>query len=181
MIWFRSANSHTGPQLHRCIRGRTDGSIRLRANPLQKPLALGGASTDEYNGPRTNSTPSQPAPRRSPWPRRRTPRRRASHVTRPPPYLPTLSKRRGSSETVPWLPQGWPRDLSASSDRRRSWTRTSADCRDRRESRRCSDLPLAGEDGAIRAIFVDPGAKAGRAHDQVQCGWSCAGWGNDPS
>ena len=41
MIWFRSANSHTGPQLHRCIRGRTDGSIRLRANLLQKPLALG--------------------------------------------------------------------------------------------------------------------------------------------
>ena len=48
MIWFRSANSHTGPQLHRCIRGRTDGSIRLRANLLQKPLALGGASTDEH-------------------------------------------------------------------------------------------------------------------------------------
>ena len=48
MIWFRSANSHTGPQLHRCIRGRTDGSIRLRANPPKKPLALGGASTDEY-------------------------------------------------------------------------------------------------------------------------------------
>ena len=44
----RSANSHTGPQLHRCIRGRTDGSIRLGANLLQKPLALGGASTDEY-------------------------------------------------------------------------------------------------------------------------------------
>jgi transposase len=35
MIWFRSANSHTGPQLHRCtIRGRTDGSIRLRADLL---------------------------------------------------------------------------------------------------------------------------------------------------
>jgi hypothetical protein len=48
MIWFRSANSHTGPQLHRCIRGRTDGSIRLRADLLQKPLALGGASTDEF-------------------------------------------------------------------------------------------------------------------------------------
>src|ERR1700745_351311 len=48
MSWFRSANSHTGPQLHRCIRGRTDGSIRLRATLLQKPLALGGASTDEY-------------------------------------------------------------------------------------------------------------------------------------
>ena len=48
MIWFRSANSHTGPQLHRRIRGRTDGRIRLRANILQKPLALGGASTDEY-------------------------------------------------------------------------------------------------------------------------------------
>jgi hypothetical protein len=27
MIWFRSENSHTGPQLHRCIRGRTDGSM----------------------------------------------------------------------------------------------------------------------------------------------------------
>src|SRR4029077_13900444 len=46
MIWFRSANSHTGPQLHRCIRGRTDGSIRLRADILQKPLASRGASTD---------------------------------------------------------------------------------------------------------------------------------------
>ena len=36
----------SGPQLHRCIRGRTDGSIRLCANLLQKPFALGGASTD---------------------------------------------------------------------------------------------------------------------------------------
>src|SRR4029079_7568141 len=36
-------------QLHRCvIRGRTDGSIRLRADLLQKPLASRGASTDEY-------------------------------------------------------------------------------------------------------------------------------------
>src|ERR1700722_15232791 len=48
MIWFRSANSHTGPQLHRCIRGRTDGSIRLRAGILQKPLASRGASTDGF-------------------------------------------------------------------------------------------------------------------------------------
>src|SRR6185436_8970691 len=48
MIWFRSANSHTGPQLHRCIRGRTDGSNRLRAVLLQKSLASRGASTDEY-------------------------------------------------------------------------------------------------------------------------------------
>jgi hypothetical protein len=48
MIWFRSANSHTGPQLHRCIRGRTDGSIRLRTNALQKSLASRGASTDGY-------------------------------------------------------------------------------------------------------------------------------------
>src|SRR5262249_16781523 len=37
---------HTGPQLHRCIRGRTDGSIRLRAKSLQLPLASSGASTD---------------------------------------------------------------------------------------------------------------------------------------
>jgi hypothetical protein len=42
MIWFRSANSHTGPQFHRCIRGRTDGSIRLRANLLQNHLHLAG-------------------------------------------------------------------------------------------------------------------------------------------
>ena len=42
MIWFRSANSHTGPQLHRCIRGRTDGSIRLRANLLKNRLRLAG-------------------------------------------------------------------------------------------------------------------------------------------
>jgi hypothetical protein len=48
MIWFRPANSHTGPQLHRCIRGRTDGSIRPRANILQKLLASGGASTDGF-------------------------------------------------------------------------------------------------------------------------------------
>jgi hypothetical protein len=58
MIWFRSANSHTGPQLHRCIRGRTDGSIRLRANLLQKPLALGGASTDEYTASSVRSSPA---------------------------------------------------------------------------------------------------------------------------
>ena len=62
MIWFRSANSHTGPQLHRCIRGRTDGSIRLRANLLQKPLALGGASTDEYTTSRRRGSCS---PRRA--------------------------------------------------------------------------------------------------------------------
>src|ERR1700687_2593601 len=56
MIWFRSANSHTGPQLHRCIRGRTDGSIRLRADILQKPLASRGASTDGFktNGFKTD-------------------------------------------------------------------------------------------------------------------------------
>ena len=55
MIWFRSANSHTGPQLYRCIRGRTDGSIRLRADLLQKPLASRGASTDEYTPYRSSS------------------------------------------------------------------------------------------------------------------------------
>jgi 3-hydroxybutyryl-CoA dehydrogenase len=44
----RSANSHTGPQLHRWIRGRTDRSIRLRAALHQKSLASRGASTDEY-------------------------------------------------------------------------------------------------------------------------------------
>ena len=32
---------------HRCTTGRTDGSIRLPADLLLKPLALGGASTDE--------------------------------------------------------------------------------------------------------------------------------------
>ncbi len=42
MIWFRSANSHTGPQLYRCIRGRTDGSIRLRADLLKNRLHLAG-------------------------------------------------------------------------------------------------------------------------------------------
>jgi len=62
MIWFRSANSHTGPQLHRCIRGRTDGSIRQRANPPKKPLALGGASTDEYTLLANNSAGSIPDP-----------------------------------------------------------------------------------------------------------------------
>jgi hypothetical protein len=41
MIWFRPANSHTGPQLHRCtIRGRTDGSIRLSADLLQKTACI---------------------------------------------------------------------------------------------------------------------------------------------
>jgi len=34
VMWFRSANSHTGQQLHRCITGRTDGSCRLRATPI---------------------------------------------------------------------------------------------------------------------------------------------------
>ena len=34
---LKVANSHTAPQLHRCIRGPTDGSIRLRADLLQTP------------------------------------------------------------------------------------------------------------------------------------------------
>jgi hypothetical protein len=52
MIWFRSANSYTGPQLHRCtIRDRTDGSIRLRADLLQKSLASRG-------GPQMSTQPS---------------------------------------------------------------------------------------------------------------------------
>jgi hypothetical protein len=52
MIWFRSANSHTGPQLHRCtIRGRTDGSIRLRADLPQKSLASRG-------GPQMSTRPN---------------------------------------------------------------------------------------------------------------------------
>jgi hypothetical protein len=46
LIWFRPANAHTGLQLHCCIRGRTDGSIRLRANARQKPLASREASVD---------------------------------------------------------------------------------------------------------------------------------------
>jgi hypothetical protein len=75
MIWFRSANSHTGPQLHRCIRGRTDGSIRLRADILQKPLASRGASTDGLtpfcNGPVDVKCPhvivTPPGSRFCPW------------------------------------------------------------------------------------------------------------------
>src|SRR6476661_8202086 len=63
MIWFRSANSHTGPQLHRCtIRGRTDGSIRLSADLLQKSLASRGASTDEYTPHRRTSRGSAGQP-----------------------------------------------------------------------------------------------------------------------
>lgn len=42
LIWFRSANSHTGPQLHRCSKGRTDGSIRLRAISFKYRLRLQG-------------------------------------------------------------------------------------------------------------------------------------------
>lgn len=42
LIWFRSANSHTGPQLHRCSKGRTDGSIRLRAISIKYRLRLQG-------------------------------------------------------------------------------------------------------------------------------------------
>ena len=34
-------------QLHRCIRGRTDGSFNYVPIFFLKPLALGGASTDE--------------------------------------------------------------------------------------------------------------------------------------
>ena len=47
MIWFRSANSHTGPQLHRCIRGRKMAASDYVPTFFKKPLALGGAS-DEY-------------------------------------------------------------------------------------------------------------------------------------
>ena len=33
MIWFRSANSHTGPQHHRCIRGGQEAVAVTSANP----------------------------------------------------------------------------------------------------------------------------------------------------
>ena len=42
VMWFRSANSHTGPQLYRCIRGRTDGSIRQHANPQNTACTFRG-------------------------------------------------------------------------------------------------------------------------------------------
>ena len=40
MMWIRSANSHTGQQLQPAQRGRTDGSIRLRADLLQKTACI---------------------------------------------------------------------------------------------------------------------------------------------
>jgi len=40
MIWSGSAKSHTALQLRRRIRGRTDGSIRLRADLLKNRLHL---------------------------------------------------------------------------------------------------------------------------------------------
>ena len=62
MIWFRSANSHTGPQLHRCIRGRTDGSIRLRAPSSKNRLHLAGrpqmSTRPSIMGPMGSSPPS---------------------------------------------------------------------------------------------------------------------------
>lgn len=42
MIWFRSAKSYTAPQLHRCVRGRTDGSIQIRATFFKNRLHLAG-------------------------------------------------------------------------------------------------------------------------------------------
>src|SRR5919107_280278 len=44
LIWTRSANSHAGRRSNGRARGRTDGSIRLRATAILKfPLALKGA------------------------------------------------------------------------------------------------------------------------------------------
>ena len=45
VMWFRSANSHTGHGSRCRSTGRTDGSIRLRASSTY-PLASEGASTD---------------------------------------------------------------------------------------------------------------------------------------
>jgi hypothetical protein len=64
MIWFRPANSHTGPQRHRCtIRGRTDGSIRLRANFFKNRLHLAGrpqmSTRPSVMGPMMSSLPSE--------------------------------------------------------------------------------------------------------------------------
>src|ERR687885_2193109 len=47
LIWTRSANSHAGRRSNGRVRGRTDGSIRLRVTAVLKfSLALKGASTD---------------------------------------------------------------------------------------------------------------------------------------
>jgi len=40
-----------------------------------------------------------------------------------------------------------------------------------------ADLPLAGVDGVVRPVFVDPGAEAGRAHLEGHC----SGWPNTSS
>ena len=50
--------------------------------------------------------------------------------------------RPSSAETVPWPPPRPPRGQSASSADRRSTTKTSADCRGRRGSRRCDQHPI---------------------------------------
>ena len=53
---YRGPEGHSGVGL-----ARTDGSIRLRADLLQKPLALSGASTDGFT-PRTKRAPVRHAP-----------------------------------------------------------------------------------------------------------------------
>jgi len=70
VIWTRSANSHTGRRLSSCrIKGRTDGSIRLRATTiLTFSLAWEGASTDGTGGvPVSAASPARRGPTRSPW------------------------------------------------------------------------------------------------------------------
>src|SRR4051812_44304735 len=54
VIWIRPANSPIqAHSVHAVLRGRTDGSIRLRVNSLKKLLASAGASTDEFEPGRT--------------------------------------------------------------------------------------------------------------------------------
>jgi hypothetical protein len=48
MIWFPVRELPHGPAAP-SVRQRPDGSVRLCANLLQKTLAFGGASTDEYS------------------------------------------------------------------------------------------------------------------------------------
>ena len=47
MIWFRSANSHRGPQLHRGTEGGQMAASDYASTLFKKPLASRGASTDE--------------------------------------------------------------------------------------------------------------------------------------
>jgi hypothetical protein len=87
----------------------------------------------------------------------------------PPPASPTPAIAASSPRTLPWPPPAWPRDYLCEGSPacwESATPKTTGDARAASDFIDAADIPLAAEHGVVRAVLVNPRAKAGRAHGE---------------